>query len=145
MRARIRTIDGITGDQWVFRLERSELLTSARSSIDIYDTSEEAVDWLEWERERTPHSSGIRFENVVISDSIDVTLWPLFWERSADALYMYTDPKLLYTDVRIGNVRIRISEDLSEGSIDNVGNLTNQILQEIVDAFEAAELHLEND
>jgi len=149
LRARIRMIDDVAGDEWVFRFESYGLadncLNHVRASIDVYETSEEAIDWFQWERERTPHSSGIQFRRVTVSDSIDVTLWPIFWERSADALYMYSGSKFLYTDVRINNVRIRISESLNGSNLDSMGSLTNEALQQIVDAFKAADIQSDND
>jgi hypothetical protein len=137
MRARARTIDGVTGGQWTLTSHRSGgFRNSLRMSIQFDPTLEDAK--VEFEERETHWFSRRSFEGVKVSDSVEATLGPVFWYRSGYPPFWYTNPVSLRTQVRVGNTIFHFNETLNSDNIDVAGVLTNQALQEIVEALDPA-------
>jgi len=114
-----------------------------RGGFLIYDTSENASSALAWSREEGIITSNIRNKHVILSDNIEATLWSVYWYRSSHLPFFYDGFKIAQAEIRIGNARFEFTETLED--LDTIGNFTNEALQQIVDAFEAANIRGSND
>jgi len=120
----------------------SERNTPPFASLAVFDTPENADAILTWNREEGFFSS-VPHEHVILSDNIEATLWSVYWYRSSHLPFLYDGFKITQAEIRVGNVEFSFSETLED--LDTIGNFTNEALQQIVDAFEAANIRGSND
>ena len=135
--------DGVAGLLWMFSCAVPDRTHNAGFIVRIYDTSESAKIAIQRERESGPQLTGIQSKDAIISDDFEAALWPVYWNRAWHPPYLYYGPKKMPTEVRMGNVIIGFIELIDNVSEAGLG--TNKALQELIDAFYEAELHLEND
>jgi len=99
----------------------------------IYRTSAAAEKRLDWEKSDGILSGDTEYKDVLISNKVIAALWSVFWYRSADALYMYKNPKILITHILIHNMVIKLDEDSND--LNTIGVETNEALRQIVEAL----------
>jgi len=76
------------------------------------------------------------YKHFIISDDIEVTLWPKLWDRCFEDRFQFTDPKKLYTQIRIGNAVFAFHEYIHGDNLYRLGSLTNQAILEILEAID---------
>jgi len=116
------------GSEWRFSFTS---FSSDGVSILIFDTQENARNILTSE---IGYLQDISYESAEISHDVEAFLLPVHWSRSADSLFMFTNPKMLVTKIRVGNVILDFFE--TSNDLDTIGVLTNEALRQIVEALE---------
>jgi len=107
----------------------SNLMTA---SVQVFETSEDIAMQQKW-AEEVNILPPPRSESTVLSDDVEVHRTYLNWHRGWSG---YHGPIRTSVSIRIHNVLIGISEDASLGDIDRMGALTEDALQQILEALD---------
>ena len=83
--------------------------------------------------------SDVRTQHLIVSDNVEATLRSVHWNRSSHPPFPYvSSEKILYTQIRVGNVTIQATEISDD--LDLIGTSTNLALEQIVEALESLNL-----